>query len=72
MYDPRAHFFHGSEHVLGLYFSDVAKLPPIRVRHVVECHLSLLTTGVSHLTFVFSMQVIILKICRLYNVFGCG
>ena len=64
--------FHGSEHVLGLYFSDVTKLPHIRVRHVVDCHLSFLTTGVSHLTFFLSMQVLILKICRLYNVFGCG
>ena len=50
---PRAHVFHGSEHVLGLYFSDVAKLPHILVRHVVDCHLSLLTTGVSHLTLNF-------------------
>ena len=71
VYYPRARVFHGSEHVLGLYFSYVAKLPPIWVRHFFGCHLSLLTTGVSHLTF-FSMQVLILKICRLYNVFGCG
>ena len=53
VYYPRAHVFHGSEYVLGLYFSDVDKLPPIRVRHVVECHLSSLATDVSHLTFVF-------------------
>ena len=46
VYYPRAHVFHGSEHVLGIYFSDVAKFPPIRVRHVVDCHLSFLNTGV--------------------------
>ena len=53
VYYPRARVFHGSEHVLGLYFSDVSKLPPIRVRHVVDCHFSFLTTVVSYLNLFF-------------------
>jgi len=29
---PGAHALHGSEHVIGLYFVDIAKLGPIQVR----------------------------------------
>ena len=31
---PRAYCLHGGEHVVSLFFSDVAKLAPVKVRHV--------------------------------------
>ncbi len=30
---PRAHTLHGAEHVISLFFSDIAKLVPIKVSY---------------------------------------
>ncbi len=61
---PRAFSFHGGEHVLSLFFSDIARIGQIRVRNFLYQFFTevLLTL----------LQSLILKTCRLYNVFGSG
>ena len=61
---PRAMCFHGGEHVLSLFFSDLSKLKPIQVSPIF-----LLFFSFQYLTY---LQLLVLKCCRLYNVFGSG
>ncbi len=57
---PRAYCFHWGEHVLSLFFSDLSKQKQIQVRQsqLFLCHM------------LTSFQSLVLKACRLYNVFG--
>ncbi len=61
---PRAMSFHGGEHVLSLFFSDLAKINPIRV--------SLNFLWNSFFQYLTFSQRLVLKTCRLYNIFGSG
>jgi hypothetical protein len=65
---PRAYCLHGGEHVVALFFSDVAKIPSIKVRFYFVCHISLIQ--VSHCFYL--LLDFNEKTCRLYNVMNSG
>ena len=67
--NPCAVAYHGGEYVASLFFCDLSKLGQIKVRTSSICYISLwlLKTNIICL-----FQKLILKACRLYNVFGSG
>jgi hypothetical protein len=63
---PRSYSLHGGEHVVSLFFGDIAKIKERKVTCSFCTHFHLL------LTCFLKMQVLVLKACRLYNTFGSG
>jgi hypothetical protein len=60
----------GGEHVVSLFFTDIARIEPVKV-----CYSMLLSIfNYGHDTHYPSLspQILILKTCRMYNVFGSG
>ena len=64
---PRTFYFHGGEHVVSLFFSSIAKIKPIKV-----CISVFVIIHERHNSPFFVFQLLILKTCRIYNVFGSG
>ncbi len=62
---PRAMCFHGGEHVLSMFFSDLSKCKPIQVR-------SIFFAVIFYFYILHFLQLLVLKCCRLYNDFGSG
>ena len=72
-YYPRAHVLHGVEHVIALFFKDLASHPVVKVRG--GCNTFYFLHNYSSrdcLSPTNTMQRMILMDCRLYNVFGSG
>ena len=67
---PRAYCFHGGEHVVSLFFSDISKLTPIKVS--AKCGDNCYFTRNLTQRSLSTLQRLLLKTCRLYNVFGSG
>ena len=64
---PRTFCFHGGEHVVSLFFSSIAKIKPIKV-----CISVFVIIHERHNSPFFVFQLLILKTCRIYNVFESG
>ena len=64
---PCTFCFHGGEHVVSLFFSSIAKIKPIKV-----CISVFVIIHERHNSPFFVFQLLILKTCRIYNVFGSG
>ena len=63
---PRTVTYHGGEHVVALWFASLAKIPEIKVWFFMF-HCSIVVMVLAEV-FCFSFQLLILKVCRCYNV----
>jgi hypothetical protein len=66
---PRTFCLHGGKHVVSLFFSSITNIKPVKVCCVFA--LSGYIQSIDSQFFPF-LQILILKTCRLYNVFGSG
>ena len=64
---PCTFCFHGGEHVVLMFFSSIAKIKPIKV-----CMLVFVIIHETHNSPFFVFKLLILKTCKIYNVFGSG
>ena len=66
---PRVSVLHGSEHCLSLTFTDIAKIPAIKVS-TITCGNDYTVSTIANI--VRLLQLLILKTSRIYRVFGSG
>ena len=72
-YYPRAHVLHGVEHVIALFFKDLASHSIVKVRGGCNVFYFLHNDSPSFcFSPIYVIQRMILRECRLYNVYGSG
>ena len=69
---PRAYLFHGRELVISLFFSDITKIAFIKVPICDFIFFVSFSTILLYCLTLNLLKIIIIKVCRMYNVFGSG
>ena len=69
---PRAYVFHCGEHVISLFFSDIAKIAYIKVRMYAFIFFVSFSTIILYCLTLNLLQILIRQVCRMYNVFDSG
>ena len=69
---PRAYVFHGREHAIFIFFSDIAKIAPNKVCMCAFIFFVSFYTILLYCLTLNILQILIIKVCRMYNVFGSG
>ena len=71
---PTSHTIHGIEHVFSLFFDDCAKLKSVKVGVLMISNIgAFCNLELAAISALFPIeQILIHKICRLYNVFVSG
>ena len=62
---PRSYVFHGGEYVISLYFSDMAKIAPIKVRMCNFIFFVSFSTILLYCLTLNLLQILIIKVCRM-------
>ena len=69
---PRTYIFYGGEDVISLFFSDIAKIAPIKVRMCAFIFFASLSRIILYCITLNLLQILIIKLFRMYNMFGSG
>ena len=69
---PRAYLFHGREHFISLFFSDIEKVAPIKVRMCAFIFFVSFSKILLYCLTLNLLQILIIKLFEMYNLFGFG